>query len=68
MENNIISTKEEVKGKIGAIRDEVYMRSSNSSELPTLMKLMTDVENGKIDPSEALKEARYIADIKQDYH
>ena len=60
--------KDAVVAKIGTILTEVSVMGFNDHEIPTLMRLMEDVKNGKIDPQEALSQARVIIGSKQDYH
>lgn len=54
--------------EIGVIRDQVSVMGANDSEIPTLIKLMEDVQADKIDPKEALTQAHLILDRKQNYH
>jgi hypothetical protein len=47
--------------------NQAATRGTNDFEIPRLMELMLEVEEGKIDPQVALDEARGIVGNKQDY-
>ncbi len=60
--------KDTVVAEIGTILTEVSVMGFNDHEIPTLMRLMEAVKAGKVDPQEALTQARAIIGSKQDYH
>lgn len=66
-EQEEIFTKENAVLEIGVLRSECAVMGANDSEIIELNQLMSDVKEGKIDPTEAVKTARSIRHGKMEY-
>ena len=60
--------KELALGEILAIRDQVAALGANDSEIPVLNDIHEQLLLNLISSEEALRRARLIENIKQDYH
>jgi hypothetical protein len=60
--------KEEAVKNIQYVRQQVYTMGGNDSEIPILNQLIKLVEEGNINPDDAVIEATNILERKQDYH
>lgn len=67
IEKEEIFTKENAVLEIGVLRQECSVMGANDSEIIELSKLMEQVKAGEIDPSEAVKKARFIRHGKMEY-
>ncbi len=61
-------TKEGVLAEIGMITQQISLIGFNDHEIPTLNRLKENVTNGTIELEDALKQAYFILNNKQDYH
>lgn len=68
MQEKIQTETEKAISTIMMIRQEVATMGANDYEIPALDKLIDDLKNFKITPSDALKRAFSIQNSKQDYH
>lgn len=62
--NEISKTAEEIM----IIRQEVAVMGSNDFEIPTIDRILKQLQDGEIRPAEALSRVREIQKMKQDYH
>ncbi len=53
---------------IGEIRGKVATMGANDHELDALKGLEAKLENGELEPEEAIKQANELVSSKQDYH
>lgn len=67
IEKEEIFTKENAELVIGVLRQECSIMGTNDSEIPALNKLIEEVKADKIDPTEAVKQARSIRYGKMEY-
>ena len=58
----------QAEAEILAIRQEIYMRGANDSEIPTIDRLLNSLRAGGRTPEDAVQEAREIMARKADYH
>lgn len=68
MNNHQEVSTQEAETFIRGIMAEVSVMGANSSELPDLENLISDMKEGKHLPKEAMDKAVFIRDRKQDYH
>lgn len=61
-------TKEEARQEILMVRQRVAVMGANDFEFSALDNILEQMEKGKIEPSDAVAEARVIEFSKQDYH
>ena len=61
-------TIEQAVAIVGGCIDQAAAMGANDSEIPELMSLQTKLRGGKIEPDEAISEARKIVGGKQQYH
>jgi len=60
--------KEHAKENVMFIRQNIYMLGANDSEFSDIDKILKDLEDGAIEPEEAVRQAWVIENSKQDYH
>lgn len=54
--------------EIRAVEQMIRASGAVDTEPEDLKRLMTDVQSGKLDPSEAVRQAQAINDGRQNYH
>jgi len=47
---------------------DLHVMGGNDFEMPTLLKIIDDMENDRLSTKEGLQKAQEIAGAKQDYH
>jgi len=63
-----IISRDEAMAEINFIMQECSVMGANDSEIPTLNRLIKEIEAEEIEPAEALRQAYEIRNSKQDYH
>ncbi len=59
---------ERAKGEILALRSEIGLMGFNDYEIPTIDRVLGELERGEIEPAEAVETVHRIKSSKQDYH
>lgn len=63
-----INIKDNILSQLQALKQRVLREGSVDSEKSQFDMLIAGCANGTLDPNEALKQANYIIDHRQDYH
>ena len=66
LEGNI--TKEQAIADIMGLRQYIYLLGANDSEFNEIDKILKDLDDGKIEPINAVQAVAKIEARKQDYH
>jgi hypothetical protein len=63
-----ILDKDHARENIMFIRQNIYMLGANDREFSEIDIILKDLEDGAIEPEEAVRRAFVIENSKQDYH
>ena len=61
-------TQKEARERVNMVLQEISVMGANNSEFFEISQILKNLEEGNIDPEQAVQEAEQIKSSKQDYH